>query len=137
MDIYPCLYGALRPCGRGMDSASQWQRPRNTTFNPVKGKPVARIVNVAVGQLGPVARSETRTAVVVRLMALMRQAHTNGSDLIVYPELALTTFFPRWYIEDQAEIDAFFERELPGPERAPCSNWPKNSASGSAWVTLN
>ena len=26
-----------------------------------------------------------------------------GADLVVYPELALTTFFPRWYIEDQAE----------------------------------
>ena len=77
---------------------------------------MARFVNVAVGQLGPVARSETRTAVVARLMALMRQAHANGCDLIVYPELALTTFFPRWYMEDQTELDAFFEREMPGPE---------------------
>ena len=75
-----------------------------------------RFINVAVGQLGPVARSETRTDVVARLMALMRQAHANGCDLIVYPELALTTFFPRWYMEDQAEIDFFFEREMPGPE---------------------
>ena len=31
----------------------------------------------------------------------------------MYPELALTTFFPRWYFEDQADIDAFFEREMP------------------------
>ena len=76
---------------------------------------MGRFVNVAVGQLGPVARSETRTEVVVRLMALMRQAHANGCDLIVYPELALTTFFPRWYMEDQAEIDFFFEHEKPGP----------------------
>jgi N-carbamoyl-D-amino-acid hydrolase len=52
-------------------------------------------------------------------MALMRQARANGCDLIVYPELALTTFFPRWYFEDQAEIDAFFEREMPGPETRP------------------
>lgn len=49
-------------------------------------------------------------------MALMRQARANGCDLIVYPELALTTFFPRWYFEDQAEIDAFFEREMPGAQ---------------------
>jgi N-carbamoyl-D-amino-acid hydrolase len=77
---------------------------------------VARFVTIAAGQLGPVARTETRTAVVARLMALMRQAHANGCDLIVYPELALTTFFPRWYFEDQAEIDSFFEREMPGPE---------------------
>ncbi|MFC5323147.1 N-carbamoyl-D-amino-acid hydrolase [Bradyrhizobium oligotrophicum] len=73
-----------------------------------------RFVNVAIGQLGPIAKSETRTAVVARLSALMRQAHANGCDLIVYPELALTTFFPRWYMADQAEIDLYFEREMPG-----------------------
>ena len=77
---------------------------------------MARFVNVAAGQLGPIARSETRTEVVARLIALMRQARSNGCDLIVYPELALTTFFPRWYMEDQAEIDSFFEREMPGPQ---------------------
>jgi len=38
---------------------------------------------------------------------------------VVFPELALTTFFPRWWMEDQAEIDAFFEREMPGPETRP------------------
>ena len=80
---------------------------------------MARFINVAVGQLGPIARRETRTEVVARLTALMRQAHANGCDLIVYPELALTTFFPRWYFEDQAEIDAFFECEMPGPETRP------------------
>ena len=77
---------------------------------------MARFVNVAIGQLGPIAKSETRTEVVARLSALMRQAHANGCDLIVYPELALTTFFPRWYIEDQQELDAYYEREMPGPQ---------------------
>jgi len=77
---------------------------------------VARFVNVAAGQLGPIAKAEPRSAVVARLAALMRQAHAQGSDLIVYPELALTTFFPRWYMEDQAEIDCYFEREMPGRE---------------------
>jgi len=33
--------------------------------------------------------------------------------LIVYPELALTTFFPRWYYEDTAEADLWFEKEMP------------------------
>jgi len=80
---------------------------------------VARFVNVAIGQLGPIAKSETRTQVVQRLGALMREARQMGCDLIVYPELALTTFFPRWYIEDQSEIDAYFERAMPGPETAP------------------
>ncbi len=80
---------------------------------------MARFVSVAVGQLGPIASAETRTEVVARLAALMRQAHANGCDLIVYPELALTTFFPRWFMQDQADIDAFFEREMPGPETRP------------------
>ena len=83
---------------------------------------MARFINVGIGQLGSIARGETRTEVVRRLTALIRQAHANGCDLIVYPELALTTFFPRYYMEDQAEIDAFFEREMPGPG---------NAASGS------
>jgi N-carbamoyl-D-amino-acid hydrolase len=77
---------------------------------------VARFVNVAIGQLGPIAKSETRAQVVQRLGALMRQAHQMGGELIVYPELALTTFFPRWYIEDPNELDAYFEREMPGPD---------------------
>jgi predicted amidohydrolase len=80
---------------------------------------VARFVNVAIGQLGPIAKSETRPQVVQRLGALMRQAHQMGCDLIVYAELAQTTFFPRWYIEDPNEIDAYFEHEMPGPETAP------------------
>lgn len=77
---------------------------------------MARIVTVAAAQLGPIARSESRAQVVERMLALMRQAKSHGCDLVVFPELALTTFFPRWYFERQEEIDAFFEREMPGPE---------------------
>lgn len=77
---------------------------------------MARIVTVAAAQLGPIARSETRAQVVERMLALMRQARLHGCDLVVFPELALTTFFPRWYFERQEQIDAFFEREMPGPE---------------------
>ena len=80
---------------------------------------MTRIVTVAAAQLGPIARAESRTQVVQRMLALMRQAKSHGCDLVVFPELALTTFFPRWYFEDQAEIDAFFERAMPGPETQP------------------
>ena len=75
---------------------------------------MSRYVNIAAAQLGPIARDESRLEVVERLLLLMRQAKQMDCDLIVYPELALTTFFPRWYMEDQAEIDFFFEREMPG-----------------------
>ncbi|MDL1862051.1 N-carbamoyl-D-amino-acid hydrolase [Betaproteobacteria bacterium PRO7] len=77
---------------------------------------MTRIVTVAAAQLGPIARKDTRAQVVERMLALMRQAKSHGCDLVVFPELALTTFFPRWYFERQEEIDAFFEREMPGPE---------------------
>jgi predicted amidohydrolase len=80
---------------------------------------MSRIITVGAAQLGPIARAETRHQVAARLIALMRQAKSAGCDLVVYPELALTTFFPRWYMEDQAEIDSFFEREMPSKETAP------------------
>ena len=77
---------------------------------------MARVITVGAAQLGPIARAETRAQVVDRMLALMNAAKGHGCDLVVFPELALTTFFPRWWMEDQAEIDAFFEREMPGPE---------------------
>jgi predicted amidohydrolase len=57
--------------------------------------------------------------VVERMLALMHKAHDKGCDLIVFPELALTTFFPRWYMEDQAEVDTWFEAAMPGNETQP------------------
>jgi len=80
---------------------------------------MTRIVTVGAAQLGPIARAESRAQVVERLLALMHQAKAHGCDLVVFPELALTTFFPRWYLEDPAELDAFYEREMPGPETQP------------------
>ncbi|MFM1856740.1 MAG: hypothetical protein RLZ83_2049 [Pseudomonadota bacterium] len=80
---------------------------------------MSRVVTVGAAQLGPIARSESRAQVVARMLALMRQAHAHGCNLVVFPELALTTFFPRWYLEDPAELDAFYEREMPGPETRP------------------
>ncbi len=80
---------------------------------------MSRIVNVAIGQLGPIARADSRQQVVRRLCDLMREAHACGSHLIVYPELALTTFFPRWYMERDEEINSFFEREMPSAATQP------------------
>lgn len=80
---------------------------------------MARVVRMAAAQLGPVARDEPRAAVVERMRRLMRDARADGCRLIVFPELALTTFFPRWYMADQAEVDAFFEAEMPGAETRP------------------
>ena len=53
-----------------------------------------------------------------------------GCDLVVFPELTLTTFFPRWWMADQAEIDSFFEREMPSNETAPLFNEAKRLKIG-------
>lgn len=78
-----------------------------------------RLINVAAAQMGPIQRAESREVVVKRMIALMDEAKSKGADLIVYPELALTTFFPRWYMEDQKEVDTWFEREMPNPAVQP------------------
>jgi predicted amidohydrolase len=80
---------------------------------------MSRVIRVAAGQLGPIARDESREAVVERLISLLRQAGDQGCQLVVFPELALTTFFPRWYMEEQEEIDTWFETEMPGPATRP------------------
>lgn len=91
---------------------------------------MSRIVTVGAAQVGPIARSETRAQVVTRLIALMRQAKDAGCDIVVFPELTLTTFFPRWYMEDQAEVDSFFEREMPSNETAPLFNMARELGIG-------
>ena len=80
---------------------------------------MTRQLTVGAAQLGPIARDESREQVVERLMALLQEASERGVELVVFPELALTTFFPRWYTEDQDEIDSWFETEMPGPATKP------------------
>lgn len=74
---------------------------------------------VAGAQLGPIAKDESRESAVERMCVLMRSAYARGASLVVFPELALTTFFPRWFMEDEAEIDAWFETEMPNGAVAP------------------
>lgn len=76
-----------------------------------------RSLRIGAAQLGPIERTETRTEVVERLTALLRQGSDAGCELVVFPELALTTFFPRWYLDDNpTELDAYYESAMPGPE---------------------
>lgn len=80
---------------------------------------MSRIVTIGAAQLGPIQRADTRAHVVERMIALLREAARCGCTLVAFPELALTTFFPRWWMTDQHEIDSFFEREMPSAETAP------------------
>ena len=72
-----------------------------------------REIVIGAAQMGPIQKADGRDVVVSRMMALLEQAIDAGCDMVVYPELCLTTFFPRWMMEDQAEVDTWFEPEMP------------------------
>jgi predicted amidohydrolase len=72
-----------------------------------------RIVRVAAAQSGPIQKADGREAVVARMIDLLDRAAARKCDLVVFTELALTTFFPRWLMTDQAEIDGYFEHAMP------------------------
>lgn len=74
---------------------------------------MSRLLNVAAAQLGPVQRSDDRKSVVTRLIDLLREAHSKKAELVVFPELALTTFFPRWFVDDITQADHWYETEMP------------------------
>ena len=80
---------------------------------------MSRAVIVAAAQMGPVQRDHSRADVVERMLALLHDAHGRGAELVVYPELAMTTFFPRWFFEDEAEVDSWFESEMPSVDTKP------------------
>lgn len=74
---------------------------------------------IAAGQLGPIARGTPRAMVVARLVAMLEQASAQAIEFVVFPEMALTTFFPRWLIEPGPELDSYFETAMPGPDTQP------------------
>lgn len=78
-----------------------------------------RMLGLAVAQMGPVHLADTRGGVVKRLIALLREAKGRGSQFVTFPELALTTFFPRYWMSESEAQERFFERSVPGPETQP------------------
>ena len=70
-------------------------------------------------QMGAIQKADSRERVVARMIDLLNAAADKGVGMLVYPELALTTFFPRWYMEDQAEVDGWFETAMPNAATAP------------------
>jgi predicted amidohydrolase len=90
-----------------------------------------RKLKIAAAQLGPLHRADSRAVATGRMVELLRQAHGMGAKFVVFPELAFTTFFPRWWMEDQAEVDArFFEKELPSKETQPLFDEAKKLGIG-------
>lgn len=91
---------------------------------------MARNITIGAAQLGPIQKSHSREEVVVRLIALLRQAHGAGCDVVVFPELALTTFFPRWFVDDITEADHWYETEMPSAVTQPLFDEAKKLGIG-------
>ena len=89
-----------------------------------------RTLTVAAAQLGPIQKAELRSVAVDRMVRLMERAHRRGVQLVVFPELALTTFFPRHYHADVAEADRWFETAMPSNDTAPLFAAAKRTGIG-------
>src|SRR5207245_4604017 len=111
-------------------------RPRRAGDRATQGVEYAtaamsRHLKIAAAQLGPLHRADSRSSAVKRLVNLLREAHAMGAKFVVFPELAFTTFFPRWWMEDQAEVDAkFFEKSIPSKETQPLFDEAKKLGIG-------
>src|SRR3954453_15535205 len=75
---------------------------------------LSRLFRAAAAQMGPTQRADSRARTLARMIALLDQAADDGAKLVVFPELAFTTFFPRWILGGD-ELDLYFERGMPNP----------------------
>ena len=91
---------------------------------------MSRILTVGAAQLGPIQRDHSRASVVERLIALLHEAHDHGVQLLVFPELALTTFFPRWFVDDITEADHWYETAMPNDHTQPLFDEAKRLGIG-------
>ncbi|KAK2016272.1 carbon-nitrogen hydrolase [Colletotrichum eremochloae] len=69
----------------------------------------SRVLRVAAAQMGATHYSDSRTKTMDRMLALLEGGATKGAQLVLFPETAFTTFFPRHLINDPVELDSFFE----------------------------
>ncbi|KAL1858060.1 hypothetical protein Daus18300_010172 [Diaporthe australafricana] len=74
-------------------------------------KPSPRLLTVAAAQMGPNQLADPRDKILSRMLKLLTDAASQGAKLVVFPELALTTFFPRHQIDDPVRKAEFFEPE--------------------------
>ncbi len=91
---------------------------------------MTRLLKVAAAQLGPIQRTDDRQSVVKRLIDLLRNAHSLKAELVVFPELALTTFFPRWFVDDISQADHWYETQMPSPITQPLFDEAKSLGVG-------
>lgn len=101
--------------GAGLELAnSQQSQPffaHSVTMTSTSGR---RLLTVAAAQLGPIQSLTTpRAEVMKRMINLLEAAAAKEVQLVVFPELAFTTFFPSYIIEAEEEIAKLFEPASP------------------------
>lgn len=69
----------------------------------------SRVIRVAAAQVGPVHRWSERPHTLQRLIKLLENAAGRGAQVVLFPEIAFTTFFPRYFIPDENELKDWFE----------------------------
>src|SRR3954462_11864083 len=70
---------------------------------------MTRLLRVAAAQMGPVHLTSARAETLARMVSLLQSASSLGAQLVLFPETAFTTFFPRHLISSQEELDTYFE----------------------------
>src|SRR6266851_2599149 len=63
---------------------------------------LVRVLRAAAAQMGPTQNADSREHTLGRMLELLDAAAARGASLVVFPELAFTTFFPRWLVEGKA-----------------------------------
>ncbi|GAA4488436.1 N-carbamoyl-D-amino-acid hydrolase [Gluconacetobacter asukensis] len=90
---------------------------------------MSRVIRIAAAQMGPIPKREARAETLCRLIALLEKAAERGAKLAVFPELALTTFFPRWLMDGDI-LDSYFEYSMPNPNVQPLFDRAKELGIG-------
>jgi predicted amidohydrolase len=91
---------------------------------------MSRRLKVSSAQLGPIHLADSRGSVVKRMIEMLKEADSRGSKFVVFPELALTTFFPRYWHDDPNEVEKYFENQMPSPETAPLFELARSKGIG-------
>jgi predicted amidohydrolase len=84
---------------------------------------MSRTFKIAACQVGAIHRTSLRSDTMTRLLSLLEQAASHGAQVALFPEIAFTTFFPRYLLTD-LELDSFFEHGdiTTSPQTAPLYN---------------
>ncbi|TKA69972.1 hypothetical protein B0A55_08069 [Friedmanniomyces simplex] len=59
--------------------------------------------------MGATHRSDPRSKTLDRMLGLLENAASQGAELVLFPEIAFTTFFPRYLINDLDGLASWFE----------------------------